>query len=35
MLQSDYGDLFSGPEVETVQANSYGVCEYLDTFRLD
>ncbi|WP_049987464.1 FAD-binding and (Fe-S)-binding domain-containing protein [Halobellus rufus] len=35
MLQSDYGDLLSGPEVESVQANSYGVCEYLDAFRLD
>ncbi|RLM53690.1 FAD-binding oxidoreductase [Halobellus sp. Atlit-31R] len=35
MLQSDYGDLLSGNAVETVQANSYGVCEYLDTFRLD
>ncbi|MFD1600915.1 FAD-binding and (Fe-S)-binding domain-containing protein [Halobellus rarus] len=35
MLQSDYGDLLSGSDVETVQANSYGVCEYLDTFRLD
>ncbi|MGQ4556026.1 FAD-linked oxidase C-terminal domain-containing protein [Halobellus sp. GM3] len=35
MLQSDYGDLLSGPDVETVQANSYGVCEYIDAFRLD
>ncbi|WP_256544981.1 FAD-binding and (Fe-S)-binding domain-containing protein [Halobellus inordinatus] len=35
MLQSDYGDLLSGSDVETVQANSYGVCEYLDTYRLD
>ena len=35
MLQSDYGDLLSGPDVETFRANSYGVCEYLDTFRLD
>ncbi|MFB6091905.1 MAG: FAD-binding and (Fe-S)-binding domain-containing protein [Haloquadratum sp.] len=35
MLQSDYGDLLSGPAVETVQKNSYGVCEYLDAFRLD
>jgi Fe-S oxidoreductase len=35
MLQSDYGDLLAGDDVETVQANSYGVCEYLDTFRLD
>jgi FAD/FMN-containing dehydrogenase/Fe-S oxidoreductase len=35
MLQSDYGDLLSGSDVESVQANSYGVCEYLDAFRLD
>jgi len=35
MLQSDYGDLLSGPDVESVRANSYGVCEYLDAFRLD
>ncbi|MFB6250380.1 MAG: FAD-binding and (Fe-S)-binding domain-containing protein [Halobellus sp.] len=35
MLQSDYGDLLSGPDVDTLRANSYGVCEYLDTFRLD
>ncbi|MFD1686956.1 FAD-binding and (Fe-S)-binding domain-containing protein [Halobellus litoreus] len=35
MLQSDYGDLLAGDDVATVQANSYGVCEYLDTFRLD
>ena len=35
MLQSDYGDLLSGPDVDAVRANSYGICEYLDTFRLD
>jgi Fe-S oxidoreductase len=35
MLQSDYGDLLSGPAVASVRANSYGICEYLDTFRLD
>jgi len=35
MLQSDYGDLLSGPDVDAVRANSYGVCEYLDAFRLD
>ena len=35
MLQSDYGDLLSGPEVDAVRANSYGVCEYVDAFRLD
>jgi len=35
MVQSDYLDLFSHPEVEQVAANTYGVCEYLDTFDLD
>ena len=35
MLQSDYDDLLSGPDVESVRANTYGVCEYLDAFRLD
>jgi len=35
MLQSDYRDLLSGPDVEAVSANTYGVCEYLDAFRLD
>ncbi|MBB6646231.1 FAD-binding and (Fe-S)-binding domain-containing protein [Halobellus ruber] len=35
MLQTDYGDLLSGPDVDAVRANSYGVCEYLDAFRLD
>jgi len=35
MLQSDYRDLLTGPDVEAVSANTYGVCEYLDTFRLD
>ena len=35
MLQSDYGDLLSGSDVESVRANTYGVCEYLDAFRLD
>ena len=35
MLQSDYGDLLSGPDVDAVRANSYGVCEYVDAFRLD
>jgi len=35
MLQSDYLDLLSGESVERLAANSYGVCEYLDTFRLD
>jgi Fe-S oxidoreductase len=35
MLQSDYLDLLSGPAVETVAANTYGVCEYVDRFDLD
>jgi FAD/FMN-containing dehydrogenase/Fe-S oxidoreductase len=35
MLQSDYPDLLSGDDVSMLAANSYGVCEYLDTFRLD
>jgi len=35
MLQSDYLDLLSGEGVEDVAANAYGVCEYLDSFRLD
>ncbi|MFB6157161.1 MAG: FAD-binding and (Fe-S)-binding domain-containing protein [Haloferacaceae archaeon] len=35
MLQSDYLDLLDGEDVETVAANTYGVMEYLDAFRLD
>jgi FAD/FMN-containing dehydrogenase/Fe-S oxidoreductase len=35
MLQSDYRDLLSGTDVEAVADNTYGVCEYLDTFGLD
>ncbi|MCU4972606.1 FAD-binding protein [Halobacteria archaeon AArc-m2/3/4] len=35
MLQLDYRDLLSGPDVQTVSANTYGVCEYLDRFGLD
>jgi len=35
MFQSDYLDLLSGADVERVAANSYGVCEYLDRYRLD
>jgi len=35
MFQSDYLDLLSGEDVETLAANTYGVCEYLDRFRLD
>ncbi|WP_049937078.1 FAD-binding and (Fe-S)-binding domain-containing protein [Haloplanus natans] len=35
MFQSDYLDLLSGPDVETVAANSYGIMEYVDAHRLD
>ena len=35
MFQSDYPDLLSGEATEQVAANAYGVCEYVDTFRLD
>ncbi len=35
MVQSDYLDLLSGPDVEALAANAYGVCEYLDAFGLD
>jgi len=35
MFQSDALDLLGGQSVESVAANAYGVCEYLDTFRLD
>jgi Fe-S oxidoreductase len=35
MFQSDYLDLLSGEDVETVAANSYGIMEYVDAFRLD
>ena len=35
MFQSDYLDLCTGDAVETVASNTYGVCEYLDTFGLD
>ncbi|WP_232687108.1 FAD-binding and (Fe-S)-binding domain-containing protein [Halobacterium zhouii] len=34
MFQSDLLDLCSGEDVEVVADNTYGVCEYLDTFRL-
>ncbi|GAB3672697.1 FAD-binding and (Fe-S)-binding domain-containing protein [Halopiger thermotolerans] len=34
MFQSDYLDLLSGPDVERLAANTYGVCEYLDRFDL-
>ncbi|AGB36215.1 FAD-binding and (Fe-S)-binding domain-containing protein [Natronococcus occultus] len=35
MLQSDYLDLLSDEEARTLANASYGICEYLDTFRLD
>ncbi|WP_226483328.1 FAD-binding and (Fe-S)-binding domain-containing protein [Natrinema amylolyticum] len=35
MFQSDALDLRSGAAVESFAANAYGLCEYLDTFRLD
>ena len=35
MFQSDYLDLLTGENVESVAANSYGVLEYLDVFGLD
>jgi FAD/FMN-containing dehydrogenase/Fe-S oxidoreductase len=35
MFQSDYLDLLSGADVETVAANSYGIMEYVDAHRLD
>jgi len=35
MLQSDYLDLLSGPDVEAVAERTYGLCEYLDTADVD
>ncbi|QIO24925.1 FAD-binding and (Fe-S)-binding domain-containing protein [Haloarcula sp. JP-L23] len=35
MFQSDALDLLSGEPVTAVAANTYGVSEYIDTFRLD
>mgnify|MGYP000515995134 CR=1 FL=1 len=35
MYQLDYPDLLPGDDVETVAANTYGVCEYLDVHDLD
>jgi FAD/FMN-containing dehydrogenase/Fe-S oxidoreductase len=35
MYQLDYRDLLSGEDVDRVAANTYGVFEYLDRFRLD
>ena len=34
MYQLDYRDLLSGEAVDTVASNTYGVCEYLDSYRL-
>ncbi len=34
MFQTDYLDLLSGDDVEALAANTYGVMEYVDTFRL-
>jgi FAD/FMN-containing dehydrogenase/Fe-S oxidoreductase len=35
MFQDEYADLLAGDEVERVGAASYGVLEFLDTYRLD
>ncbi|MFC4407309.1 FAD-binding and (Fe-S)-binding domain-containing protein [Haloarchaeobius iranensis] len=35
MLQSDYPDLLDGDSVDDLADATYGVCEYLDAFRLD
>ncbi|WP_254762801.1 FAD-binding and (Fe-S)-binding domain-containing protein [Natrinema marinum] len=35
MFQSDYLDLLSTEAAETLAGATYGVCEYIDTFRLD
>ena len=35
MLQHDYLDLLSGPDVEHLAENAYGFCEYFDVHRLD
>ena len=35
MFQSDYLDLLSSDAAETVAANTFGVLEYLDRFRMD
>jgi len=34
MYQHDYRDLLDGAAVDAVAENTYGVCEYLDSFRL-
>jgi FAD/FMN-containing dehydrogenase/Fe-S oxidoreductase len=35
MFQDEYGDLLSGEAVLNVGASAYGICEYLDTHRVD
>ncbi|GAB3668144.1 FAD-binding and (Fe-S)-binding domain-containing protein [Halopiger thermotolerans] len=35
MFQSDYLDLLDDEAADTLASGTYGVCEYLDTFRLD
>ncbi len=35
MLQSDYLDLLGDEATKTLAGSTYGVCEYIDTFRLD
>ncbi|WP_222920196.1 FAD-binding and (Fe-S)-binding domain-containing protein [Natrinema sp. SYSU A 869] len=35
MFQSDYLDLLSSDAAETLADATYGVCEYIDSFRLD
>ena len=35
MFQSDYHHLLTGPDVETVAGNTYGLMEYLDVFDVD
>ncbi len=34
MFQDEYLDLLSGGDVRTVSANAYGICEYLNTYRV-
>ena len=35
MVQSDYLDIFDHDEVKLVAENTYGICEYLDRYKLD
>ncbi|WP_267164126.1 FAD-binding and (Fe-S)-binding domain-containing protein [Halovenus salina] len=35
MYQLDYLDMLAGEDAEAVAANTYGVMEYIDTYRLD